>query len=152
MAASERVTELIDELIDLFNRRAVDLPDGVFTRHTQLLLNGVPFEQMLGRPADDPLVLMLTRGVAGVRFTAKAIQHAMPDAGLQRGELDETSADGQTVVSGKCWMSGHLRGLGERAEVLVDFKVRFRGPTVDNIDAMIDAPSVERLQQARLRP
>jgi hypothetical protein len=49
-------------------------------------------------------------------------------------------------------MSGHLRGLGERAEVLVDFKVRFGGPTVDNIDAMIDAPSVERLQQARLRP
>lgn len=152
MAASERVTALIDELIDLFNRRAMDLPDGVFTRHTQLLLNGVPFEQMLGRPADDPLVLMLTRGVAGVRFTAKAIQHAMPDADLQRGELDEASVDGQTVVSGKCWMSGHLRGLDEPAEVRVDFRVRFRGPTVANIDAMIDAPSVERLQQARLRP
>ena len=152
MAASERVTALIDELIGLFNRRAMDLPDGVFTRHTQLLLNGVPFEQMLGRPADDPLVLMLTRGAAGVRFTAKAIQHAVPDADLQRGELEETSADGLTVVTGQCWMSGHLRGLGERADVVVDFKVRFRGPTVANIDAIIDASSLGRLQQARLRP
>lgn len=152
MAASARITHLIDELIDVFNRRRLDLPDGVFTRHTQLLLNGVPFEQMLGRPPDDPLVLMLTRGVAGLRFTAKAIQHAMPDADLQRGELDEASDDGHPLVTGKCWMSGHLRGVGERADVLVDFRMRFRGATIANIDAMIDQQSLEQLQQARLRP
>ena len=152
MAASPRVTALIDELIDVFNRRVLDLPDGVFTRHTQLLLNGVPFEQMLGRPPDDPLVLMLTRGAAGVRFTAKAIQHAMPDADLQRGDLEEASDDGNLIVTGKCWMSGHLRGLSDRADVLVDFKVRFRGATVANIDALIDPQSLERLQEARLRP
>ena len=152
MAAGENIIARIDRLVALFNARSMDLPDGLFTRQTRLLLNGVAFEAMLGRSPDDPLVLMLTRGAAGVRFTAKAIQHAVPDADLQRGELEETSADGLTVVTGKCWMSGHLRGLGERADVVVDFKVRFRGPTVTNIDAIIDASSLGRLQQARLRP
>jgi hypothetical protein len=152
MAASPRVTALIDELIERFNRRSLDLPDGVFTRHTQLSLNGVLFEQMHGRAPDDPLVLMLTRGVAGVRFTAKAIQHAMPDADLQRGELEEAATNQHQLVTGKCWMSGHLRGLGERAEVLVDFTVRFKGTTVTQIDAVIDPETVARLQHARLQP
>jgi hypothetical protein len=152
MAASPRVTALIDELIEGFNRRSLDLPDGLFTRHTQLLLNGVAFEQMLGRAPDDPLVLMLTRGVAGVRFTAKAIQHAMPDASVQREELEEAATNQHRVVTGKCRMSGHLRGLGEPADVLIDFTVRFQGTTVAHIDAVIDPATVAWLQQARLRP
>ena len=56
------------------------------------------------------------------------------------------------LVTGKCWMSGHLRGLGERAEVLVDFTVRFKGTTVSQIEAVIDPETVARLQHARLRP
>jgi hypothetical protein len=42
MASGEDVTALVDRLIGLFNARSMDLPDGWFTRHTQLLLNGVP--------------------------------------------------------------------------------------------------------------
>ena len=65
MAASEAVTTLVDRLVDLFNERSMDLPDGYFTRHTRLLLNGVAFEEMLGRAPNDPLVLMIARGAAG---------------------------------------------------------------------------------------
>src|SRR5688500_16802402 len=130
MAASEVMTALVDQLIDLFNHRSLDLPDGYFTRHTQFLLNDVPFEAMLGRSPDDPLILMLTRGPAGYRFTAKALQHAVPDATLQRGDIDETARDGGHIVRGQCWLSGHMRGAGEPVEVLVGIEIEFRGKTI----------------------
>lgn len=98
MEAGSRLVAHIDELIRLFNARSMDLPDGLFTRRTQLLLNGVPFEALLGRSPDDPLVLMIARGPAGYRFAAKAVQHAVPDATLERGEIVVDAADGQTKI------------------------------------------------------
>jgi hypothetical protein len=151
MAASEVMIALVDQLIDLFNRRSLDLPDGYFTRHTQFLLNGVPFEAMLGRSSDDPLILMLTRGPAGYRFTAKAVQHAVPDATLQRGDIDETISEERHVVRGQCWLSGHTRSVGEPVEVLVGVEMDFRGGTIARVNATIDAAAVARIQEARLR-
>jgi hypothetical protein len=46
-----------------------------------------------------------------VRFAAKAVQHAVSDARLQRGELFESTADAGLVISGQCWLSAHF---GER--------------------------------------
>ena len=60
---------------------------------TQFVINGAPFETLLGQPPNDPLVLMLARGPAGFRFTAKALQHAMPDAKLERGESRRRDGD-----------------------------------------------------------
>jgi hypothetical protein len=151
MAASEAMTALVDQLIDLFNRRSLDLPDGYFTRHTQFLLNGVPFEAMLGRSSDDPLILMLTRGPAGYRFTAKAVQHAVPDATLQRGDIDETISEEGHVVRVQCWLSGHMRGIGEPVEVLAGVEIDFRGRTIVRVSATLDAVAVARIQEARLR-
>ena len=150
MAASAAVTAFVDQLVDLFNKRSMDLPGGYFTRHTQFLLNGVPFETMLGRSATDPLILMLTRGPAGYRFTAKALQHAIPDATLQRGELQETAEGDVQVVRGQCWLSGHLRG-GEAVEVLVDVEMQFRGGALHRANASVDPPQVQRIHEARLR-
>jgi hypothetical protein len=152
MAASESMTTLVDQLIDLFNQRSLDLPDGYFTRHTQFLLNGVPFEAMLGRAPDDPLVLMLTRGPAGYRLTAKAVQHAIPDAQLLRGEIDEIPGDGGHVVRGQCWLSGRLRGSGEPVDVVVDIDIQFQNGTIARVNAALDPAAVARIQAARLRP
>ena len=150
MAASEAVTKLIDQLITLFNQRSLDLPDGYFTRHTQFRLNGVPFEDMLGRSPQDPLVLMIARGAAGYRFTAKAVQHAVPDATLVRGDLDESQdGDGQ-MVTGECWLSGHFRGTGEPVELLAAVEMRFKAGTIASANVKIDPVLVERLQQARI--
>jgi hypothetical protein len=110
MDASARVTGLVDELITLFNRHSEDLPDGLFDRRTQFLLNGVPYEEMVGRSPSDPLVLMLTRGPAGYRFALKAILHAVPDARLERGEFASTTRSTQPVLACQCWLSGHFRG------------------------------------------
>ena len=152
MAASAAVIALVDALVDLFNKRSMDLPDGHFTRHTQFRLNGVPFENLVGRPAEDPLVLMLTRGAAGYRFTAKAIQHAVPDATLQRGELEETVNEGHTVVRGQCWLSGHYRGTGDPVELLVGVEMQLRGAEIAFANISIDSAQLQRLQQARISP
>jgi hypothetical protein len=151
MAASEAVTALIDQLITLFNQQSMDLPDGCFTRQTQFRLNGVPFEDMLGRSPQDPLVLMIARGAAGYRFTAKAVQHAVPDAQIARGELTE-SADGDgCVVSGQCWLSGHYRGTGEPVELLVDVEMELKSGSIATANVKMDPALLQQLQNARIR-
>lgn len=152
MATSAGVAGLVDQLIDLFNRRSLDLPDGLFTRQTQFLLNGAAFEEMLGRSPSDPLVLMLARGPAGYRFAATAVQHAVPDARLQRGELTERVTDGASVVATQCRLSGRLRGGAEPLEVLIDVTLRFRGTAADQVAGTVDPGALERLREARLRP
>jgi hypothetical protein len=99
VAAGPEVASRIDELVALFNRRSLDLPGGLFDRRTQFLLNGTPFEAMLGRAPDDPLVLMIARGPAGYRFVVKALQHAVPDARIERG--DEDREEGGTGSSAR---------------------------------------------------
>ncbi len=152
MAADAAVTAFVDQLIGLFNRRSLDLPDGYFTRNTQLALNGVPFEEMVGRPAGDPLVQMLTKGAAGYRFAAKALQHAVPDASLQRGELGERSDAGAQLLTGQCWLSGHFRGAGEPVELLIEFELRLRDDIIERASASIDPALLRQLQAARIRP
>ena len=151
MAASASVSDAIDRLVALFNGRSMDLPDGFFTRQTQFLLNGVPFEEMLGRGPRDPLVLMLARGPAGYRFAAKALQHALPDATLLRGDLQQTDEGDWQVVRGQCWLSGHLRGECERVDVVADIELRVRDGVLQSANAQIDPAHLTRLQQARLR-
>lgn len=149
MASDPRVTR-VDNLIALFNRRSQDLPDGLFSRHTQFVLNDVPFEARLGRSPGDPLVLMLARGAAGYRFAAKAVQHAVPDGTLRRGEWAVREDDTDTVLSGQAWLSGHLRGLGERADVLIDVELRFAGTTVSRASVKLGESDLDRLRAARL--
>jgi hypothetical protein len=152
METGTRVTAMVDQLIELFNKRSMDLPDGLFDRRTRFLVNGTAFEEMLGKPPGDPLVLMLTRGVAGYRFTAKAIQHAVPDAKIERGEFCESAVDGKSTVRGQCWLSGHLRGTGESVELLfgVELDTQNNG-AVDRAEVTLDDEPLARLREARLR-
>lgn len=148
-----RVAPLVDQLLDLFNRRSMDLPEGLFDRRTQFLINGTAFEEMLGQSPGDPLILMLARGPAGYRFTAKAIQHALPDARLQRGELSEREAEGKAVVHAQCWLSGHLRGSGDAIETVfgVELVMNSAG-AIERAAATLDTATLARLREARLRP
>jgi hypothetical protein len=152
MAAGAGLTGFVDRLVRLFNQRSMDLPDGFFTRNTQFAVNGVPFEEMLGRSSSDPLVRMLTRGPAGYRFTAKAVQHAVPDATLQRGELEETSDGAARILKGQCWLSGHYRGTGDPVELLIDIEFRLTEGSIERANAVVDPVLLQQLQTARLRP
>ena len=148
MAAHEGVTASIDRVIEDFNRRRLDLPDGFFDRKTQFVINGAPFETLLGQSPTDPLILMLSRGPAGFRFSAKALQHAMPDAKIERGEIAAT--DGP--LGFQLWLSGTLRGTGDALNTVVHIALRLTpAGAVDVAEATVDPAALEKIRQARLR-
>jgi hypothetical protein len=151
LATGGDLAALLDELVDAFNRRSLDVPDRLFGRQTQLVLNGIPFEARLGRPATDPLVLLLARGAAGYRFAAKAVQHAVPDGAIQRGELHDPGGDGARTVTGQAWLSGHLRETRDAVEMLIDVTLDVSGVTATRIAVSLAGPDLARLQEARLR-
>jgi hypothetical protein len=142
-------TAAIDRVIEDFNRRRMDLPDGFFDRRTQFVINGAPFETLLGGSASDPLILMLARGPAGFRFTAKALQHAIPDVRLER--LDIGAGGDPREISIKLSMSGKLRGSGEavNAIVPVTLKLAAAGP-VEVAEATVEPAVLDKIRQARL--
>lgn len=151
MATAETLTDTLDRVIALFNTRGMDLPDGFFDRRTQFLLNGAPFETLLGQPPTDALVLMLTRGPAGYRFMAKALQHALPDARVERGDITTT---GEPVkLATKLWLSGTLRGTGEALNTVVGLTLMLGAPgRVEVVAADVDPGDLDKLRAARLQP
>jgi hypothetical protein len=144
------VTAAIDQVIGYFNSRRLDLPDGFFDRKTQFVINGAAFETLLSTNPNDPLILMLARGPAGYRFTVKALQHAIPDVTLERGEV----ADGDPkMLTTKLWLSGKLRGSGEPLNTVVD--ITFRRTTAGAIEvaeAGVDPVALDKIRHARLQP
>lgn len=150
MGAPQSLTAHVDEVLACFNARKLDLPDGLFDRKTQFVVNGSPFENLLSTTPNDPLVLMLARGPAGFRFTAKALQYAVPDATVERGDL---VTDGDPFkVSTRLWLSGKLRGTGEPLNVLVGVDLRLtQSGLIEVANATIDPVELDKIRQARLR-
>ena len=149
MATTETLTATIDRLIALFNAKGMDLPDGFFDRRTQFVLNGAPFETLLGQPPTDPLVLMLARGPAGYRFMAKALQHALPDARVERGDLD--AASDPFLITTRLRLSGTLRGSGERLDTAVVITLKLSEPDrVGVAEAEVAPADLDRIKAARV--
>jgi hypothetical protein len=149
MAPQEGLIGAIDLVIEDFNRRRMDLPDGFFDRKAQFVINGAPFETLLSSAPNDPLILMLARGPAGYRFTAKALQHAIPDVKLERGEV---AADGDSpTLTTKLWVSGRLRDSGEPLNALVSVTLRLASSgSVQTAEATMDAADLDRIRKARM--
>ncbi len=148
MATDQGLIAAIDQVIEYFNARRMDLPDGFFDRRTQFVINGTPFETLLSTAPNDPLIMMLARGPAGFRFSAKALQHAMPDAKLERGEV---TGDASTVTT-NVWLSGKLRGTGEAVNVVAAITLRLApAGHVEIAEAVMDPTVLRSIQEARLR-
>jgi hypothetical protein len=148
MATAQALIGAIDRVIEYFNARRMDLPDGFFDRRTQFVINGTPFETLLSTAPNDPLIMMLARGPAGFRFTAKALQHAMPDAKLERGEV---TGDSSTVTT-SVWLSGKLRGTGEVVNALAAITLRLaQAGHVEIAEAVMDPTVLRSIQEARVR-
>ncbi len=142
--------ERIDQLIVLFNKKGMDLPAGLFDRKSQFLLNGAAYETLLGRSATDPLILMLARGPSGYRFIIKALQHAVPDATVERGDL--TCDQDTSICRIDLWLSGHARGTGEPIHSLIRFVLAVSPDgCIEKAEAVLDEPALERLREARHR-
>ena len=147
MAASETLIAALDRVIAYFNARRMDLPDGLFDRKTQFLINGAAFESLLSATPNDPLVLMLARGPAGFRFAAKALQHALPDAKLDLGNV---TGDASTIAT-SVRLSGKLRHSGEpvNAEVGIALRMAAAGH-VEVAEATMDAAILQSIREARM--
>lgn len=148
----ERVLGRVDALIDLFNRRSLDIPGGLFDRNTRFVLNGTAFDEMLGRPPGDPLARLIACGAGGYRFAVKALQHAVPDARVSRGAFAAAAAGGAIVLHGECRIQGRPRG----DPGAIDAPVRVRlalGPSgiVSRAEVDVDEPVLARLRAARAR-
>jgi hypothetical protein len=109
---SHRIISKIDQLLSYFNRRVMDVPDGFLDANAQLRLNGVPYETMLGRNPDDPLVRLIARGPSGYRFAAKAVHHALETVLATRDAFEITP----TRAAGHVILRGTLRGSGDMFE------------------------------------
>lgn len=129
-----------------FNRGSLDLPDGVLHRDAIFRLNGVAYEDTLGRPATDPLVRLVARGPGGYRLLARALQYALgsPEVVLRDFEIQRGLATGYADVT------GHLRDTGDAWEATADvaMTVDIEG-RVTELAVQMNPSSVARLQQAR---
>jgi len=150
MAAPQTLTGQADQLIEYFNTRRMDLPDGFFDRKSKFVINGTPFEMLLSTEPDDPLIMMLARGPAGYRFTAKALQHAIPDARIDRGDL---ITDGDPFkITTKLWLSGKLRASSEPINALVNVTLRLTSAgSIATAEAAMDPVDLEKIRDARRR-
>lgn len=146
MGTHQGLIAAIDQVIAFFNARKMDLPDNFFDRKTQFVINGAPFETLLGQSPSDPLVLMLARGPAGFRFTAKGLQHALPDARVDRGDVSH----GSERVTTRLRLSGTLRDSGERIDSVVDVTLHVTAAgTIVTAEAAMDPGTLEKIRVAR---
>ena len=148
MEPPQALIDGIDEIVTRFNKRQMDLPDAFFDRRAQFVINDAPFETLLGKSPDDPLILMLTRGPAGYRFTAKGLQHAVPNAQLRRDAV--SVSEEPSVVTTKLHLGGALHTTGEPVDVTVDITLRLNGRgLVEVAAATMDDAILEKLREAR---
>lgn len=148
MATIESLTADIDRIIAYYNARKMDLPDHFFDRKTQFVINGAPFETLLGQSPSDPLILMLSRGPAGFRFVAKALQYAVPDSTVERVGIE----GGEHAANVTLRLRGVPRGTKEplNAVVPVALKLSSTGH-VEVAEATLDPGTLEAIRHARLR-
>jgi hypothetical protein len=148
MATVEGLTAAIDQVIAYFNAKKMDLPDGFFERKTQFVINGAPFETLLGQSPNDPLILMLSRGPAGYRFTVTGLQHAVQDAHIDRGDI-VTHGDPFKVKT-QLWLSGQIRNTGEPIDTMIDVTLKLTtSGSVEIAAATMDEGTLEKIRQAR---
>jgi hypothetical protein len=147
--ATTTLLDRLSALVALFGRGSLDLPDGVLTRDTVFRLNGVAYDDAIGRPG-DPLARLVGRGPGGYRFLFKALRFALPDARLAIGALERTSLDAGCRLAGSARLAGTLRGTGETFDEPcgVAFDYDDEGRLVA-IDVTLDPGPVTRIQAAR---
>lgn len=141
----------IASLVGSFNEGSLDVPADLFDRACVFRLNGVAYEDTLGRPLSDPLVRLVARGPAAYRLLAQALRYAVPDA---RVEVDALAASGGTagdLVTARARLTGALRGgqpiaAGADLAVVVDARSR-----VTEVAAIVDEPVLASIAEARQR-
>jgi hypothetical protein len=149
-AATSTLLERLSALVALFGRGSLDLPEGVLTHGTVYRLNGVAYDESIGRPG-DPLARLVGRGPGGYRFLFKAIRFALPDARLAIGALERTTLDVGCQLAGRGEIAGTLRGSDAPLDAAFGVTFQFdETGRLTAIDVELAADAVARIQAARV--
>ncbi|MBM3778050.1 MAG: hypothetical protein FJW23_07395 [Acidimicrobiia bacterium] len=136
----------LDRLLGYLNRGVLDVPDGLIGKNTSYALNGTPYETLLGRSTDDPLVRLIARGPAGYRFAVQPLIRALE--GLQV-TLDDLTISGVTARAGLT-VSGLLRDVHSAFEDRFTLDLTLApGGAVARADVTVAPASLDRLTTAR---
>ncbi len=144
-------SDRVNDLLSLFNRQTVDLPDGLVHNDCIFRLNGLAYHEHLGRPVTDPIVRLIGCGPAGYRFLLTGLRYAIREPHLSVDRTDvATRADGSQVVSVRGTLTGTLRGETKSSAAACEVSVRASGDGwVHEIAVLMGDADVERLRNAR---
>lgn len=149
-AQPSTVLERIARLVALFNEGSLDVPDGLIARACVFRLNGVAYEDTMGRPISDPLVRLVGRGPAAYRLLSQAVRYALPDARLRLQRMVAGSDEGG-LLTGTAILAGTLRGAGPFAARAAVALVADAAGHLTEVAAVLDEADVMALVRARER-
>lgn len=144
------LADKLARLTHLFNEHSLDVPDGLLDRACVFRLNGVAYEETMGRPVSDPIVRMVARGPAAYRFLAQAVRYALPDVRLGLAGVMPAQPSGDALATATATVEGTLRGSGEtfRADAAVAFVTSPNG-LVREVAVLLDEVHVAAIAEAR---
>lgn len=144
------LADKLARLTQLFNEHSLDVPDGLLDRACVFRLNGVAYEETMGRPVSDPVVRMVARGPAAYRFLAQAVRYAVPDVRLGLAGVMPAQPSGEALATATATVEGTLRGSGEvfRADAAVALITSATG-LVREVAVLLDDAHVAAIAEAR---
>ena len=145
----DQLADRLALLAQAFNEQRLDVPPGLLDRACVFRLNGVAYEDTMGRPVSEPIVRLVARGPAGYRFLAQALRYAIPDAHVIVEDVVAADTGGR-LASATVAVKGTLRGSSTpwRAGVALALVIG-AGRLVQEIAAMMDERHVEAIREAR---
>ncbi len=146
---AEVLHHLLLELAGSLGRGRLDIPDGLLDRQAAFSVNGTPYEALLGRDPDDPLVRLIARGPAGYRFAAQALIRALGTPALTIDRLDEVPPGFEVTAT----LGGALRGSGTAfsCPLIVRLTTTLTG-AVATADLVVEPSALTALDAARAQP
>lgn len=139
----------IAEWMAAINHGSLDIPTDLLHRQAVFRLNGVAYEDIMGRPITDPIVRLVARGPGGYRLLLTALRFALTRPEIAVRNLDISGG----MATAHADLSGTLRDTGERWTTTCDLVllVDVEGQ-VTEIGVQMDPAAVARIQRARSAP
>jgi hypothetical protein len=139
----------IAEWVAYVNRGSLDLPDGLLHRQASFRLNGVAYEDIMGRPVSDPLVRLVARGQGAYRLLLTAMRYALTAPEVAVRDIDVSRGLATAHVD----LTGTLRDTGEPLTTSCDLAlvVDVDGH-ITEMGVQMDPTAVARIQRARSAP
>lgn len=149
MLTSGEFVARVAEWIALVNRGSLDIPTDLLHRQASFRLNGIAYEEIMGRPVSDPLVRLVARGPGGYRLLLTALRFALTSPEIALRDLDISRG----LATAHADMSGTLRDTGEAWTASCDLAlvVNVDGE-ITEIGVQMDPAEVARLLRARSAP